>query len=176
MGRGNVCVLGQCEGLYYIDNDDIHVYRRDDPNDEEPETRLMRDLDYGELTGGEWYFDEVGTEVEQEDIEEFFMDAFTKMFPSFVPVKPGQWLDRERRVLLENGLFYICMEDNEWSMAVELIQKEEPWGEPWMENLQRRWYERYLEGMKRCLLDRLPSIGIYTGAWTSGVLKKEDLE
>lgn len=30
MGRGNVCVTGSCEGLYYIDNDDFHVYRRAD--------------------------------------------------------------------------------------------------------------------------------------------------
>lgn len=27
MGRGNVCTLGKYEGLYYIDNDHIHVYR-----------------------------------------------------------------------------------------------------------------------------------------------------
>ena len=27
MGRGNVCVFGEYEGLYYIDNDHIHVYR-----------------------------------------------------------------------------------------------------------------------------------------------------
>ena len=30
MGRGNVSVSGEFEGLYYIDNDDIHVYRRED--------------------------------------------------------------------------------------------------------------------------------------------------
>ena len=38
MGKGNVCTQGKYEGLYYIDNDDIHVYRRNDPTDEEPET------------------------------------------------------------------------------------------------------------------------------------------
>lgn len=27
MGRGNVCTFGKCEGLYYIDNDDLCVYR-----------------------------------------------------------------------------------------------------------------------------------------------------
>lgn len=26
MGRGNVCVTGPYEGLYYIDNDHVHVY------------------------------------------------------------------------------------------------------------------------------------------------------
>lgn len=46
MGRGNVCVNGPYEGLYYIDNDHIHVYRRDDPFSDEPETRLMGELDY----------------------------------------------------------------------------------------------------------------------------------
>ena len=45
MGRGNVCVTGSCEGLYYIDNDDFHVYRRADDLSEWPETRLMGELE-----------------------------------------------------------------------------------------------------------------------------------
>ena len=28
MGRGNCCVFGSHEGLYFIDNDDFHVYRK----------------------------------------------------------------------------------------------------------------------------------------------------
>ena len=46
MGRGNVSVSGPYEGLYYIDNDHIHAYRRDDLLSDEPETRLMGELDY----------------------------------------------------------------------------------------------------------------------------------
>lgn len=38
MSRGNVCVTGKYEGLYYIDNEDFHVYRKDDSDAEEPET------------------------------------------------------------------------------------------------------------------------------------------
>lgn len=30
MGCGNCCVFGRYEGLYYIDNDDFHVFRRAD--------------------------------------------------------------------------------------------------------------------------------------------------
>lgn len=33
MGRGNVCTFGKYEGLYYIDNDHIHVYRDIDAAD-----------------------------------------------------------------------------------------------------------------------------------------------
>ena len=36
-------------------------------------------------------------------------------------------------------------------------------------------YQSYLDGIKKCLLNRLPSIGCYAGAWTSGFIKREDL-
>ena len=61
MGRGNVCVTGAYEGLYYIDNDHFHVYRRDKPDsDDEFQTRLMGNLSHEELTSGEWLYDELG--------------------------------------------------------------------------------------------------------------------
>ena len=175
MGRGNCCATGPYEGLYYIDNNDIYVYRRDDPWAGELDTRLLRDLDLSELDGDGWYLDEEGTMCEQDDIEECFMNEFTKRFPSFERVKSSQWLNRNRRVILENKLFYICVEDNQWSVAVELIQKEEPWGQSWMENLQARLYQKYLEGIKLCLLERLPGIGTYNGAWMSGWINREDV-
>lgn len=168
MGRGNVCTLGKYEGLYYIDNDHIHVYRDSEDMGDDPETRLMGDLDYEELTGCRWLYDAEGSMNEEDDILECFMDEFTRMFPSFKRVEQRQWLDRSRRAILESGLFYIAVEDNEWSLAVELIQKEEPWGDVWMENLQKRLYEKYLEGVKKALLMRVPSIYPYGGAWTCG--------
>lgn len=180
MGRGNVCVSGPCEGLYYIDNEDFHVYRRADDLSDWPETRLMGELDYAELTGGEWLYDEEGTSCEEEDVLECFMADFRQAFPSFVRPAKEVWLTEpgfggcSRLVLLESKLFYICLEDNEWSLAVELIQKEEPWGDVWMENLQKRLYQKYLDGMRKALLNRLPGIGIRTGAWTSGRIKREE--
>lgn len=168
MGRGNVCTLGKYEGLYYIDNDHIHVYRDSEDMGDDPETRLMGELDYEELTGCRWLYDEEGSMNEEDDILECFMEEFTQMFPSFKRVEPERWLDRSRRAILESGLFYIAVEDNEWSLAVELIQKEEPWGDVWMENLQKRLYEKYLEGVKKALLMRVPSICPYGGAWTHG--------
>lgn len=168
MGRGNVCTLGKYEGLYYIDNDHIHVYRDSEDMGDDPETRLMGDLDYEELTGCRWLYDEEGSMNEEDDILECFMDEFGRMFPSFKRVEPERWLDRSRRAILESKLFYIAVEDNEWSLAVELIQKEEPWGDVWMENLQKRLYEKYLEGVKKALLMRVPSICPYGGAWTHG--------
>jgi hypothetical protein len=173
MGRGNVCTLGKYEGLFYIDNDHIHVYRATDDYSDDPETRLMGELGYDELTNGDWYYDEEGTMSEEDDIIECFIAEFTGRFSSFS--RTDDWLDRTRRVILESKLFYICVEDNEWSLAVELVQKEEPYGMVWMENLQGRLYQTYLEGIKRCLLTRLPSIGTRKTAWTSGQITREEV-
>ena len=79
-------------------------------------------------------------------------------------------------VMLENGLFFVCLVDNEWSVAVELIQKDYNTGDydDFMPSLQRRHYKNYLEGMKNCLLELYPEIGVYKGAWTSGTIKRSE--
>lgn len=180
MGRGNVSVSGPYEGLYYIDNGSYHVYRRDDPLDEEPETRLMGDLNYSELTSGKWYYDEVGTSEEWDDIEKSFINDFVRMFPSFARASPNEWLrngrygDCTRRAILESGLFYIAIEDNEWSMAVELVQKEGTYDDHLL-GLQKRHWQRYMDGIKRCLLNRLPEIHFRCGPWMSGVIKRGEV-
>lgn len=175
MGRGNVCVNGSCEGLYYIDNDYFHVYRDSDDTSDYPETRLMADLGYDELTSSRWVYDDEGTENEWADIEECFIEDFVRLFNSFSRCDGYMRKDgRERQIILENGLFYVAQEDNEWSVAVELLQKETPYDDSLL-GLQKRHYKKYLEGMKECLLNRLPSISTYKGAWTSGTIERENL-
>ena len=83
------------------------------------------------------------------------------------------WLDHDRQAILESSLFHIAIEDNEWSLAVELLQKEGAYGSN-LSGLQARHYQKYLDGIKRCLLEYLPSIGTRTGAWTSGIIKREE--
>lgn len=183
MGAGNVCTIGRYEGLYYIDKDLFTVYTKDAPySDDEYERSLAKDLSYEELTGGEWYEDEEGSDVEWGDIEEHLREAMTARFPSFrgFTAPPVKWMRSgpyglfSRRVLLENKLFCVCVEDNQWSVAIELIQKEEPWGLPWMENLQGRFYQAYMYALRDVLLERLPYIGTYAGAWTHGIITREE--
>ena len=177
MGRGNVCVTGKYEGLYYIDNDDFHVYvKSEDICADYQETALARELDFEEMTNGDYTYSSWESELELEDILNCFVDDFTRMFPKFERAQKDAYICKgEKHVLLESKLFYIVTEDNEWSVAIELIQKEEPYGAIWMENLQGIVHQKYLAGMKKCLLNRLPSIGTYSGAWTSGTVRQEDL-
>lgn len=179
MGRGNVCVLGAYEGLFYIDNDDLRVYRRNDPYAKEDETCLQRELSPTDIMGDAWLLDEIGSSYEEADVLECFCNEMRKLCPSFKPAaNDNVWLGSDRRVLLENDLFYICVEDNEWSLAVELVQKGSysDCESAWLSSLQRAKYKRYLECMKTALLTRLPEIGTYAGAWTSGRITREEAD
>jgi hypothetical protein len=166
MGRGNVYVTGSYEGLFYIDNDDLQVWRKDGPDGKEPEIRMMADISLDELVADDWYVDEIESSYKEEDVLRCFCAELRKLCPSFQPAANSNvWLGNERRVILENELFYICVEDNEWSLAVELIQKDgySDCQSAWLAGLQKRRYRGYLDDMKKALLARLPSIGVRTG-------------
>ena len=88
MGRGKVHPDGPYEGVFYIDNDDLRVYRRNDPYAKEEETSLQRDLSCEDLSGDEWLLDEIGSSYEEEDVLECFCAELRKLCPVVtVPVR-----------------------------------------------------------------------------------------
>lgn len=170
MGRGNCCVRGDYEGLFYVDNDFLHVYENDE---EESDSVLLGDLSYEELTGGDWSYSEILTDLLYEDSLANFIQRIQRKFKSFRAC--DKWVSREEHAILENALFYIVTEDNEWSVAFKLLQKEDPYDDH-LSGLQKRHFQLYLDGMRDALFEDFPALGIYSGAWTHKVIKREDYE
>lgn len=172
MGRGNVCVRGKYEGLYYIDKEYIEVYCKQDPENEDIcLAKTQADLSSEELLSGDWLYDESASEDAKDQVLEGLMYALQDQFPSFERFTPETWKDG-RQLLLENRLFVVAVEDNEWSLAVELLQKEDDTVN--LQGLQSRQYQRYLDGMRDALLEHLPSIRIYAGPCTSGTIMRKN--
>lgn len=170
MGRGNVCVFNEYEGLYYIDNDDLHVYRN---KDQEDQFAYMGELTYSQLTSGEWEFSELETEWMWEDTKDHIISRMIERFPSFQEC--DEWLGShgESKAILENRMFYIAVEDNQWSMAIELLEKEDPWDRNF-DGLKAKHYQTYLDGLKEILFEMFDKLGVYGGAWTSGTIYREE--
>ncbi|MBQ4447460.1 MAG: hypothetical protein II897_04115 [Clostridia bacterium] len=164
MGRGNVCTFGQAEGLYFVDNEFLDVYSKKN-EDGELEYATLREADNG------FEYDEAESYFNYEDFKKRFAEAMKERFRSFDYI--GKWISNDRFALLENKLFYVVLEDNQWSIAVELIQKEGEYGGEELVGLQMGLYLKYLEGMKNILLDMHGEVGTYSGAWTSGRIVKE---
>lgn len=172
MGRGNVCVFQEYEGLYYIDSDHLHEYHRVDDESGEVEYRLMGDLSYEELTSGGWEFDYMQSHLNLEDAKVNLICSLMAKFPSLRECHT--WIEHDRLALLENNLFYIAMADNEWSMAVMLVQKDH-WCYDYS-GLQKRHYQSYLDGIRDSLFEQFDTLGTYGGAWTSGRISRADFQ
>mgnify|MGYP006939760574 CR=1 FL=1 len=123
MGRGNVHPDGPYEGVFYIDHDYTAVYRNVNAADDDMDDRKLRywfGTDFPEEKG--WEYDECES-IDEEDYDlRLFSDDFENRFPVFS--KTNKDISRTRRAILESPLFYVAVEDNEWSTAVELIQKD----------------------------------------------------
>lgn len=152
-------MTGKYDGLYYVDNGVLQVYTCIGQPEEK---KLLRDISYGELPL--WEYDYACSEDEYEYFIESFTADFVKRFPSF-DVDEG-WLNQDQRVILSNKLFYVCLEDNEWSIAVELVAKED--GEPSIHGLQASLSQKYLNGIRGALFLQFEHLYIRTSAWTSG--------
>ena len=163
MGRGNVCVFGDSEGLYYVDRDYLDFYVPIDG--EADEGKFLGELSHNDFS--DYEYDEFLSRIYYEDFISDFIYFMTKKFKSFT--KTGD----EYGVILQNDLFEIEIEDNQWSYAVKLIQKEDDYDNH-LEGLQKKHYKNYLNGMKNVLLELFPTIGSYGGAWTSGRITRED--
>lgn len=153
MGRGNACVFGDYEGLYYVDWDNFPCEFEDSDGNEFTDYDLQRDFI-------------------EESLNQF-KDDFLSKFKSFR--KSSGWTENNEQILMESSLFYIAMEDNEWSIAIKLLQKEQDYySRGNIENLQKKHHNSYLEGMRDCLFNQFDTLRIYGGAWTSGTIKRSD--
>ncbi len=164
MGAGNVCVWGQCEGLYYVDNGFLSVYQKIG-EDGQTEYAYLRDADDG------YEYSECLSMFEYDEFKYRLAERLIDKFPSFERV--DKFISRTRKALLENELFYIVCEDNQWSTAVELIQKEGIYGDEKI-GLQMGLYRKYLKGIETVLLDMYGEVRTYAGTWTSGIIRRNN--
>lgn len=162
MGAGNVCVYGECEGLFYVDNDFLDVYSK---KSRDGEWDFVRRKNADES----YEYDEAASKFERDDFEFRFVENMRERFPSFEYV--NKWISNTRRALLENELFYVVCEDNQWSLAVELIQKRGEYGGEEKVGLQMGLYKKYLKGIERILLEMNGEVGIYAGPYNHGIVK-----
>ena len=166
MGAGNACVHGEYEGLYYVDRDylDCYIANEADANGDF-EQRMLGDMSMEDFQNFE--YDHMMSGIYYADFIREFKILMMKKFKSFVSTGD------DSGTIMENDLFEIVVEDNEWSYAVKLIQKEDDYDNH-LEGLQKKHHQNYLEGIKNILLEMFPSIGCYGGAWTHGTITRED--
>ena len=118
MGRWNIHTCGDYEGLYYIDYDYLDYYTSKEADEHgEFDNKLLADMSADDFN--DYEYDEDLTYWNTEDYINMFISGMMKKFGSFIATGAIYG------TIMENSLFEIKIEDNEWSYAIELIQKDD---------------------------------------------------
>lgn len=154
MGAGN-CMVKDLEGLFYVDWNDLHIYTNtQDPDD------AITGKDIPQDKQAEYSYDADLSQANFEAFKDRFCTAMAKHFKSLQTV--DYWKGRKRHVIMDNKLFLIAFEDNDWSLAVEVLLKDGA-----RKGLQKQMTKSFIKGTKKILLKEFGTIYIRTGSWTS---------
>lgn len=154
------------EGLFYVDFKNIYMYHQND----NPATVIL-EKDLPEDTQDEYSFDAAMSQANFESFKTKFTKDITTKFPSIQPT--DEWLDKSktRHVIMSNKLFNIVIEDNNWSLAVELTMV--PKGN---QGLQSQMFPSVLKGIRESLLSQFDTIYARNGSWSTLPITKESPE
>ena len=155
MSKGNINVSLN-DGLYYISYESVNVYKsKQNPQDLKtinqiaPQDRAQFDLDLplSQANYDAWL--------------ESFRKAMHKRYPSYRII--DKYLKRDQRIVLENNMFRVIIEDNEWSFAVELISIPKCQ----YKAFQKHLFPQFFKGMREILFTITETIYIRNGSWSA---------
>lgn len=148
--------------LYYVDYAHIDVYvNKNDKKD------IKIGKDEIALNNPDIYqFDETLTQAQFDKFKQEFINAMQQQHKS---LKTTDKTVKGVHHLLENDMFIVAMEDNNWSVGVELLNKPKYENE----NLREHVLPNFATNMRNILLDLIGEIHIRTGSWTTEIITKK---
>ena len=112
-------------------------------------------------------FDDTLTQARFDSFKKQFVK---KMQDKFKSLKPHDITTKGKHQLLMNDMFIIAFEDNDWSVAVELLENPKSKNP----NLRPNLFPNFQKGMRDILLDLVGEIHIRTGSWSTQKMTKAD--
>ena len=145
------------EGLFYVDFKNIYMYhKKDNPS----QIVLEKDLPDNAQEQTKYKFDAPMSQANFEAFKTKFVDQITTQFPSMQPT--DEWLNKSktRHVIMTNKLFNVVIENNNWSLAIELTMA--PKGNT---GLQAQMFPSFIKGIRTALLNQFDTIYVRNGSW-----------
>lgn len=164
MGAGNVNVSLN-DGLFYVHYDSVNVYKN-----KRNKSIICQRKDIPRGQEKDFVFD-MGLSQQNYDVWlEAFRQKLMKRYPSYRRV--DRYTKRDQRIVLENNMFFVAIEDNEWGFAVELISRTKyPYPQ-----FQKHLFPHFFKGLKETLLNLTETIYIRSGSWTTQAVTKDNMD
>ena len=147
------------EGLFYVDYKDIFMYHEiKNPSNYVVESKIPKGHE------SEYEYDADMTQANYDAFRKKLTKYMTTNFPSIQETAADTFSDRakKKRIIAKNKLFEIVLEDNIWSVAVELkrIKKAKT-------GLQTQMFPSFLAGLRKGLFEQFSTIYVRDGSWSA---------
>lgn len=162
MTKGNINVSMR-DGLFYIPYNYIHVYRL---KTDKSKYLLERDITPDEAD--QYVFDKKRSQSRYDLWINSIVYQLTKRFKTYSRV--DKYPAPNKRILLENSMFQIVIEDNKWSFAVELINRP---GYKYPA-LQTKLFKNFFKGLREILLNNTDVIYTRNGTYSAQAFTQND--
>lgn len=147
------------EGLFYVDYDNIYMYQhKQNPN------CMITGIELKDKNPEEYTFSEELMQLRYETFRKKLAESLCNKFPSMQKAGPDDFQDKRqtKRIITQNELFHVIIEDNTWSLAVEL--KHKPKGNT---GLQTQMFPSFLEGLRQALFEQFDTLYVRTSSWSA---------
>lgn len=145
------------EGLFYVDYKDISMFHEiANPANVISENKIPQGQE------NLYEYDATMTQTRYEAVRNKLAKSLTAHFPSLKQPTKDTYLDKgmKKRVIAANKLFNVVIEDNIWSLAVELTCI--PKGDS---GLQTQMFPNFLKGLRAALFEQFDVIYVRNGSW-----------
>lgn len=152
------------EGLFYVDYKNIHMYQeKTNPN------HIISGIELDKTNPDNYEFSEELMQLCYEWFRTKLTQSLCNRFPSMIAAGPDEFKDKRqtKRILAYNELFEIIVEDNDWSLAVELKQIAKG-----NKGLQTQMFPSFLEGLRQSLFEQFDTLYVRTGSWSTEKITK----
>ena len=139
-------------GLFYIDYKDIFIYNK--PNDSE----LLKEKDIMPDEFNNYEFNQDASQAYYNNCIDKLADSMSKKFTSISKIDKT---DKKKHIIAGNQLFEIALEDNQWSIAVQLLPVKKA-----NKGLQKQMYYAFLHGLRESLFEQFNTLYVRNGSWS----------
>lgn len=147
-------------GLFYIDYKDIFIYNK--PNDSN--FIKQKDINPDELNNYE--FNQDASQAHYNNCIDKISDYMANNFDSMLKT---DLREKKKHIIAANQLFQVTLEDNDWSVAVQLLPIKKA-----NKGLQKQMYYAFLHGLRNALFEQFDTLYVRNGSWSQIAITNND--
>lgn len=164
IGRKSNCTASTLDAVFFVDYEHLSLYREINNKD-----NIMLGCNIQPDERNAYEYDQDLSQKAYDDFKEKLIAGYQRYYKSMQVIDEYNNKLKKQHYILTNKQFRICIEDNEWAIAVHLLHNDD-YTKP---SYQEALFQTYKNHLRDVLLDLIEPIYIRTGSYATEPITKE---